>query len=138
MTQKISFLEKVKIILKTISYHLFPESYENLKQFAAEARKRGSTVTIRELFIPNTNSQNSNDFCPSISQCVTTDGMVFLHLKGVGDGKKRDIVCDIPVGYCSLQYDDMKRFQRAKEEKMQEIIKILKSFIVPVKIQEIS
>ncbi|MEW6617070.1 MAG: hypothetical protein AB1333_01470 [Patescibacteria group bacterium] len=136
MTQKVSFLEKIKIILKAISYHLFPESYESLKQFAAEARKRGFTVTIRELFIPNTNSQNSNDFCSSVSQCVT-DGMVYLHLKGVGDGRKRDIVCDIPVGYCSLQYDDMKRFHEEKEKKMKEIMETLKSFIVPVKVQEI-
>lgn len=131
MTQKVSFLEKVKIILKAISYHLFPESYESLRQFAVEARKRGFTVTIRELFIPSVSSQNSNDFCPSISQCIT-DGMIYLHLKGVGDGKKRDIVCDIPVGYCSLQYDDVQQFQETKEKKVKEIMETLDFFIVPV------
>lgn len=136
MTQKASFVQKVKVIVKAIAYHSFPKSYENLREFVLEAKKNSFVITMKELLIPNNQDSGDNSFTSPLSYCG--GGMMYFHLRGNGEGKKRDIVCDIPIGYCSLQYEDLKSFSKLENEKKEEIKKIFNFFVIPLTIQEIS
>jgi|GEM_PF-2554927 len=127
MAQKASFLEKVKMLAKAISYHLFPESYENLKQFAVEAKKGSFQV---EVIKKNTSSLNLEN---NTSNSQT--GMEYFRLRGRGYGKKRDIVCDVSIG-CYSPLLDASELLKKEVEKKREIIEVFNFFDVPFKIEK--
>ncbi len=131
---KLSILLKIKIIAKRVVFHLFPENYECLKHFALEARDRGFVVTIKESFLPNLNSQNFDT--PTLILPYNISGLIYFHIKGIGNGSKRDIVCDIPIGYYD-SLSDTTELNEKKRKEMKEIMGVLNSFLVPVKVREV-
>ena len=131
-------VRKLSVLLNTVKralHHLFPDHYESIRDFAKEAWQRHFKVTIRELFLPNIYSQNSESYNPPLPSS-NINGIMYFRVKGVGNGEKSDIICDIPIGYYDMS-SDITEFQKTKDKKMNEIMEELKFFFIPVTIQEI-
>lgn len=133
-TQLLSPFHMIWLGIKSIAYHLFPFRYEDVTQFVLAAKKGSFAVTMKEKFVPDNDENFDNSFSSPLSFC---GGIMYFHLKGSGNGRKRDIVCDIPIGYSSLQCDDIKHFLEAENKKKEEIMKICDFFVVPIVDQEV-
>lgn len=132
MVRKLSVLLNM---VKRILHHLFPDHYESIRDFAKEAWQRHLNVTIKELFLPNIYSQNSESYNPPLPSS-NINGIMYFHVKGIGDGEKNDIVCDVPIGYYD-SFSNLVELEKGKKKKIEEIMEELKFFFLPITIQEI-